>query len=816
MNQRHKEAKRKEKLILSMSRWVGIRTVAVSLFVIGFVLMYVPQSAFAQGTNKLTITNAKTHLSASISHNSPSAPTKSSNISSHIDNAQGCTDPGVTADSNTSGGNIDGAGNSYSQSALQSSRTQSTFIEGDLQFNLSYALSTDCISNGQVLSVTDATTADKNLGFIGSATNGSVEGTAIITYDDGSTQPFQLGLSDWTLGGGKLTPAYNNKIVTAQLYRNTRAGKQNVKTYLFFTSVPLQTGKKVVSVTLPNLTGTTQLHIFAWSTTNNNTADLYNNVGSTNDAYTQPGNFDHSGNSYAFDGHWLPGEPMEYQTPYLAPDVVSGNMDNYEAAGQTIQLDAQGQAFSDLGFIGAASNGPSYGTAYVHYTDGSQQSFTLGFSDWTLNGGTQAPSFSNQPLGAFKYRNTPNGQQNISNWLFKTEIAVDANKIIESVTLPSSVNQGQLHIFSIAPVNSFDNIGSTPDNASSFGNIDGANHSYSEDALVKAHIPMSSLTGVVTAFSVNGSILNWSTSQGEDPNDNIAHGQTLSYSGSSLHATHITFLGAATNGASSGTGTIQYTDGTTATYSLGMTDWCASPAQFGNLVVATLPYRNTASGPQNIKNYVFYAEVPVDPSKALQSITLPNTTGGQMHIFNYGYRIGPYNNIGGDLDEATQDINNFDGANDGYSYDALSAAGLPQGSVTKNGVTFDWHPSQYGEADDYQANGQVIPVSPVANATTLAFLGASANGSSSGAATITYTDGSTQTFTLGFTDWCQTTASFNNLVVATAGYRHTATGNQTIKTSIYYTDVTLTAGKTIQSVTLPNNGNIHVFSIATK
>jgi len=187
-----------------------------------------------------------------------------------------------------------------------------------------------------------------------------------------------------------------------------------------------------------------------------------------------------------------------------------------------------------------------------------------------------------------------------------------------------------------------------------------------------------------------------------------------------------------------------------------------------------------------------------------------------MHIFSYGYRVGPYNNLGGDLDEDLQNINNFDGSNNGYSYNALSTAGLTKGSVIKNGVTFNWLPNSYGRADNYQARGQVIPVTPIANATTLAFLGASANGSSSGTATIKYTDGSVQSFTLGFTDWCQTTTSFNNRVVATANYRHTSTGKQFIKNSIFYADTVLRAGKIVQSVTLPNNAHIHVFSIATK
>ncbi|GER90379.1 hypothetical protein KDW_45410 [Dictyobacter vulcani] len=162
---------------------------------------------------------------------------------------------------------------------------------------------------------------------------------------------------------------------------------------------------------MPLLTGSAQLHLFAWSTTTSHSADLYNNVGSTDDAYPQVGQFDGSGNSYTSDSlFWGPGQPMgtyPYTSELIAPDVIGGAPNNYVAAGQTIPLNPQGKAFGSISFAGAASNGPSYGTGTVNYTDGTQQTFTLGLSDWTLNGGTQAPSFSNQPVGTFGYRNTP-------------------------------------------------------------------------------------------------------------------------------------------------------------------------------------------------------------------------------------------------------------------------------------------------------------------------------------------------------------------------------------------------------------------------
>ncbi len=144
-----------------------------------------------------------------------------------------------------------------------------------------------------------------------------------------------------------------------------------------------------------------------------------------------------------------------------------------------------------------------------------------------------------------------------------------------------------------------------------------------------------------------------------------------------------------------------------------------------------------------------------------------------------------------------------------------------------NGVSFTWPSATAGSVNNYLANGsgQVLPVTAVNGATTLAFLGSASGGSSSGTATITYSDGSTQTFTLGFSDWTLGGAgvdppAFGNQVVAVTGYRNTPAGPQSAhQPVVFYADVTLQAGKTVQSVTLPSavtGGWLHVFAVATK
>lgn len=184
----------------------------------------------------------------------------------------------------------------------------------------------------------------------------------------------------------------------------------------------------------------------------------------------------------------------------------------------------------------------------------------------------------------------------------------------------------------------------------------------------------------------------------------------------------------------------------------------------------------------------------------------------------------PFNNSATSNDTNTAQ-GNFDGAGYSYSAQTLKNAGLTPGKMlTFNGVSFLWPNSAVGTPDNVLAQGQTIAITPAKGATTLAFLGSAAFGPSMGTATITYTDGTTQTFTLAFSDWTLNgggSAPLNgDQVVATLPYRNTLRGMQLDQMpNVFYTSVALQAGKTIKSVTLPanaNHGQLHIFAISTK
>ncbi|GAC1477730.1 MAG: hypothetical protein NVS2B12_32120 [Ktedonobacteraceae bacterium] len=183
-----------------------------------------------------------------------------------------------------------------------------------------------------------------------------------------------------------------------------------------------------------------------------------------------------------------------------------------------------------------------------------------------------------------------------------------------------------------------------------------------------------------------------------------------------------------------------------------------------------------------------------------------------------------YNNVAISNDN-TQRGGNFDGVGFSYSAQALQSAGITPGKVISfNGVNFYWPASAPSTPDNVVAQGQQIVVRSVPGATTLAFLGASGFGPVTGNATITYTDGTTQNFTMAFSDWTlnngDTAPLSGNQVVATTSYRNRSNGGiDPHMPNIFYMDVTLMAGKTIKSVTLPHDidhGDLHIFAIGTK
>ena len=105
---------------------------------------------------------------------------------------------------------------------------------------------------------------------------------------------------------------------------------------------------------------------------------------------------------------------------------------------------------------------------------------------------------------------------------------------------------------------------------------------------------------------------------------------------------------------------------------------------------------------------------------------------------------------------------------------------------------------------------------------SLGFLDTSVDGPSTADGTITYSDGTTQNFTLSAPDWYGTAPYGSNAVIV-APYRNRPGNTQDHHTvNIFEQSVPLQAGKTVEAVTLPavssgltaTSPSLHVFAMA--
>jgi len=186
----------------------------------------------------------------------------------------------------------------------------------------------------------------------------------------------------------------------------------------------------------------------------------------------------------------------------------------------------------------------------------------------------------------------------------------------------------------------------------------------------------------------------------------------------------------------------------------------------------------------------------------------------------YASVTAAFNNVGVS-DDANPSAGNLDGGGSSFSAQALAGAGLTAGAtVTHDGLTFTWPNVLPGTPGNVTAGGQAIALS--GSGTTLGFLGTGDYGTASGSGTITYTDGSTQSYTLSFADWWANQAAPGGDIVASTPYINTPTGRMNQTVSVYYASVPLQQGKTVQYVTLPdvsqgaNEGQtaMHIFAMA--
>jgi beta-glucosidase len=380
----------------------------------------------------------------------------------------------------------------------------------------------------------------------------------------------------------------------------------------------------------------------------------------------------------------------------------------------------------------------------------------------------------------------------------------------------------------------YNDIGISDNSNESAADYDGVGDSFSAQALA-AGTPTALTPG--SQVTLDGTTLTWPDVASGTADNVVAAGQTISLAGS---GTDLGFIGSSQNGTATGSVTVNYKDGTSQSFSLNIADWYADAPAVGDELLSTTSswnYQTNSLGAHPVS--VYYASVPLEKGKPVASVTLPTlqNSGGTtaMHIFSMGIGTGtptvgaPYSSITAAYDNAGISDNSdpsaadFDGTGESFSAQALAVAtpdALTSGAATTiGGTTFTWPAA--GTNDNVIADGQTIDVSGSGN--ELGFLGASGFGSASGTGTITYTDGTTQSYGISLADWYNNAAATGSQIAATTTSWNYSSSTQTAHpVSVYYASVPLETGKTVASVTLPtissgagdNVNAMHIFAIA--
>jgi beta-glucosidase len=173
---------------------------------------------------------------------------------------------GISDDTDTGAADFDGDGSSYSAQALASvGVTPGASLSYDgVSFtwpDVVAGQSDNVVADGQTI---DVSGSGADLGLLDAAAYGPATGTGTIIYTDGTTQSFSLDVPDWY----NTAPAGSNAVITAP-YRNRPDNTQDhTVVNVYEQSIPLQAGKTVEAVTLPDVSssaaeGSASLHVFA-------------------------------------------------------------------------------------------------------------------------------------------------------------------------------------------------------------------------------------------------------------------------------------------------------------------------------------------------------------------------------------------------------------------------------------------------------------------------------------------------------------------------------------------------------------------------
>jgi hypothetical protein len=259
--------------------------------------------------------------------------------------------------------------------------------------------------------------------------------------------------------------------------------------------------------------------------------------------------------------------------------------------------------------------------------------------------------------------------------------------------------------------------------------------------------------------------------------------------------------------------TVTYTDGTKSAFTQSLSDWFTPQGYAGETTQLAMAYRDVWNGSENTGTtlYVYAYSFALNSSKTVSSITLPansNVVVLAMTLVSVPVPVplsSAYNLLGIVTDGSTFNGGGIDGYGWAYSANLLGT------TQTFNGSTFN-----IGPPNALNVVTKATVALPAGQYTTLNLLGTGVNGlQASQTFTVTYTDGTTSTFTQSLSDWYTYSAFSGESIVLAMAYRDRYNGTEAVATfHVYGYSFALNPAKTVSSIALPANSNVVVVAIA--
>ena len=199
---------------------------------------------------------------------------------------------------------------------------------------------------------------------------------------------------------------------------------------------------------------------------------------------------------------------------------------------------------------------------------------------------------------------------------------------------------------------------------------------------------------------------------------------------------------------------------------------------------------------------------------APQMLTTRKSAKTAASAATYTTLAGAFNNTAVS-DDGAPTAANFDKAGASFSAQDLAAYGWGPGqAITYAGTKLTWPNVAAGKPNNVVAASQVITLS--GKGKNLTFVTAADHGPSTGTGKITYSDGTTSSYTLTAPDWVGGNPA---QALINLPHRNSSSGQQAGPAQLFTVNIPLNTSKTVSSVTLPGTptvGRIHIFALSIR